>query len=101
MGWFGAPGVLRFGENPTLSELSTITLLTPHEVKLALGNVVLDSNKGLGKKHGSMALPTTLFFDASGRLVATHLGALSNASLASALIKLQAPGVSPTKAPPR
>lgn len=58
--------------------------------KLDLGNVVLDPRKGLGQKYGSMALPTTLFYDAGGRLVDTHLGALSSASLASKLRRLQA-----------
>jgi hypothetical protein len=50
----------------------------------------------LGQYLGSMALPTTLFFDASGRLVDTHLGALSSASLASKLSRLQVPGANGT-----
>jgi len=32
-----------------------------------------------------MALPTTLFYDADGRLVGSHLGELSRASLRHAL----------------
>ncbi|MNF90202.1 hypothetical protein D3C84_727590 [compost metagenome] len=32
-----------------------------------------------------MALPTTLFYDADGRLVGSHLGELSRASLSHAL----------------
>lgn len=60
--------------------------------QLVLANVLLDPGKTLGQKLGSMALPTTLFFDASGRLVDTHLGALSSASLASKLKQLEAPG---------
>jgi thioredoxin-like negative regulator of GroEL len=51
----------------------------------------MDPGKKLGQQLGSMALPTTLFFDANGRLVDTHLGALSSASLASKLSKIQAP----------
>jgi thiol-disulfide isomerase/thioredoxin len=66
--------------------------------KLELGNVVLDPRKGLGQKYGSMALPTTLFYDATGRLVDTHLGALSAASLASKLEKLQVRNVVKPKA---
>lgn len=58
------------------------------ESRLELGNVVLDRNKQLGQKYGSMALPTTLFYDRSGRLVDAHLGALSAASLASKLERL-------------
>lgn len=57
--------------------------------KLALSNVVLDPRAELGKAIGSRALPTTLFYDASGQLVGTHLGELSAASLASQLKKLR------------
>ena len=155
MGWLAAPGALRFGADPTLSDLDAIALLTPQGTpaslvtlaggkpivvnlwaswcppcqrempvlaaaqkkradvsfvfanqgedlftlqryldagKLDLANVVLDSGNGLGQKYGSMALPTTLFYDASGRLVDTHLGALSAASLASKLERLEATG---------
>lgn len=63
---------------------------------LSLSNVLLDPGKKLGQQLGSMALPTTLFYDASGRLVDTHLGALSSASLASKLIRLQVPSLSGT-----
>lgn len=58
---------------------------------LALHNVVLDSDAALGKAAGSSALPTTLFYDAQGRLVDTHLGELSDASLASKLQKIASP----------
>ena len=155
LGWLAAPGALRFGADPTLSDLDAIALLTPQgrpaslealaggkpmvvnlwaswcppcrremqvlaaaqrqradvsfvfanqgedvytlqhyldEGKLEIANVVLDPRKGLGQKYGSMALPTTLFYDADGRLVDTHLGALSAASLASKLNRLQAAG---------
>ncbi|MEG1055231.1 MAG: TlpA disulfide reductase family protein [Janthinobacterium sp.] len=53
-----------------------------------LRNVVLDGEAALGKAAGSSALPTTLFYDAQGRLVDTHLGELSDASLASQLRKI-------------
>ena len=56
---------------------------------LNLTNVVFDSGAELGRAIGSTALPTTLFYDASGRLVDTHLGELSAASLASKLEKLR------------
>ncbi|MGK5081058.1 prolipoprotein diacylglyceryl transferase family protein [Janthinobacterium sp. HLX7-2] len=58
---------------------------------LALRNVVLDSEAALGKAAGSSALPTTLFYDAQGRLIDTHLGELSDASLASKLQKIAGP----------
>ncbi|MBB5605709.1 MULTISPECIES: TlpA disulfide reductase family protein [unclassified Janthinobacterium] len=56
-----------------------------------LSNVVLDRNTALGKAVGSMALPTTLFYDASGQLRATHIGELSAASLADKLGQLHEP----------
>jgi hypothetical protein len=66
--------------------------------QLTLSNVLMDPGKKLGQYLGSMALPTTLFFDASGHLVDTHLGALSSASLASKLSRLQVPGSNGTGA---
>ena len=59
---------------------------------VTLRNVLLDSEAALGKAAGSSALPTTLFYDAQGRLVDTHLGELSDASLASKLQKIAPPG---------
>jgi thiol-disulfide isomerase/thioredoxin len=56
-----------------------------------VSNVVLDRNTALGKAVGSMALPTTLFYDASGQLRATHIGELSAASLADKLGQLHEP----------
>jgi thiol-disulfide isomerase/thioredoxin len=56
--------------------------------QLSISNVLMDPGKKLGQYLGSMGLPTTLFFDASGRLVDTHIGALSSASLASKLSRL-------------
>ena len=155
LAWIVVPGMLRFGAEPTLSDLGTLSLMTsqgkpeslaglaggkPMAVNLwatwcppcrrempvlaaaqqqvrsvsfvfvnqgedavtvqkylaagqmGLANVLLDPVKALGQKLGSMALPTTLFFDANGRLVTTHLGALSPASLASKLKQLQVSG---------
>lgn len=60
--------------------------LTGEEMNLA--NVLLDSATELGLAIGSTALPTTLFYDANGRLVDAHVGALSAASLASKLNEL-------------
>lgn len=58
--------------------------------QLDLVHVLLDPVAGLGREVGSGALPTTLFYDASGRLADTHLGELSAASLASKLNPLRA-----------
>ncbi len=65
--------------------------------QLRLANILMDPGKKLGQQLGSMALPITLFFDTSGRLVDTHLGALSSASLASKLSKIQAPSANDSR----
>lgn len=58
--------------------------------KFDLANVLLDPSTRLGREVGSGSLPTTLFYDANGRLVDTHLGELSAASLASKLSRFRA-----------
>jgi hypothetical protein len=52
---------------------------------LSLSNVLFDGGGRLGQAVGSMALPTTLFYSPEGRLLGSHLGELSEASLARAL----------------
>jgi thiol-disulfide isomerase/thioredoxin len=52
---------------------------------LALRNVLLDGRVEVGAALGHRSLPTTLFFDAQGRLVETRVGELSEASLAERL----------------
>ncbi|WP_442108854.1 TlpA family protein disulfide reductase [Pseudomonas sp. NUPR-001] len=52
---------------------------------LNLSHVLFDGGGQLAQKVGSMALPTTLFYSADGRLVGSHLGELSRASLTHAL----------------
>ncbi len=54
-----------------------------------LDHVWLDPGATLGRVISSMGLPMTLFYDATGHLVDTHLGALSTASLASKLMLLR------------
>ncbi len=56
---------------------------------LALNNLLLDGSVQLGQMVGSRALPTTLFYDAEGRQVGSHLGELSHASLERALAALR------------
>ena len=58
-------------------------------VQLDLANVMLDPGGAFGREVRSAALPTTLFYAADGRLVDTHLGELSTASLASKLAVLR------------
>jgi thiol-disulfide isomerase/thioredoxin len=52
---------------------------------LPLRNVLLDLHGQAGAQLTSRALPTTLFFDARGQLVATRVGELSAASLSQRL----------------
>jgi thiol-disulfide isomerase/thioredoxin len=61
---------------------------------LTLGNVLLDARRATGAAFQESALPTTLFFDAQGRLDATRIGALSEATLAQRLqaLPVTAPG---------
>ena len=59
--------------------------------QLELQNVLLDPHVQVGQQMGSQALPTTLFFDASGKLVNGHLGELSSASLRHALEQILPP----------
>lgn len=49
--------------------------------KLPLKNVLLDSGGQTGAAFKQQGLPTTLFFDAEGRLVSTRIGELSLATL--------------------
>ncbi len=57
--------------------------------QLSLANVLLNPSADFGREVGSIALPTTLFYDTHGRLVDTNLGELSAASLASKLDQLR------------
>lgn len=57
--------------------------------QLDLASVLMDTGSRFGRAVGSGGLPSTLFYDASGRLVDTHLGELSAASLASKLNRLR------------
>jgi thiol-disulfide isomerase/thioredoxin len=54
---------------------------------LALDDVLLDAGSALRRAAGTHGLPTTLFYDAQGRLVARHVGPLSRDELA---IRLEA-----------
>lgn len=48
---------------------------------LQLANVVVDPFSAVARALNARGLPTTLFFDRSGRLVDTHMGELTRASL--------------------
>ena len=59
------------------------------ESELTLNNVLLDTGGQFGQQVGSHALPTTLFYNAQGQQVASHMGELSAASLSHQLVKLE------------
>ena len=59
------------------------------EHELTLDNVLLDVRLALGSATGSHVMPTTLFYDAEGRLVDAHAGELSRATLQRGLDRLQ------------
>jgi len=56
---------------------------------LALANVWLDPTSRLGPAAGSRGLPTTLFFDATGKRVDAHFGMLNAAALQVQLDRLR------------
>ena len=56
---------------------------------LQLNDMLLDTNSRLSNEIGSFALPTTLFFDANGRLVDTHVGEFSAARLQQAIQRIR------------
>ncbi len=60
--------------------------------QLDTGNVLLDESLRAGAAFGQQAYPTTLFFDAGGRLVDSRVGGLDEATLARHLAGLAAPG---------
>lgn len=57
--------------------------------KLSLANVLLDGDGRVGEALGRMALPTTLFFDAEGRLAERRVGEVSAATLGQRLERLR------------
>jgi thiol-disulfide isomerase/thioredoxin len=62
-----------------------------NHMQLDLEHVLLDRQGEIGQQAGSAALPTTLFYDASGKLVDSHLGELSRATLRRALKRFDLP----------
>jgi len=56
---------------------------------LTLRNVLLDAKGQAGTEYGGGALPTTLWFDAQGGIVGTHVGELSAGTLSRILDTLR------------
>ena len=69
-------------------DVALVNRFLDHE-SLSLKNVLLDAPTALGDATGAMAMPTTLYYDAEGRLVDTHFGELSRATLTRGLERLR------------
>ena len=82
------PGVGCLFVNQGGSESAVRAYLT--DQGLPLREVLLDRGSKLGPAVGSRGLPTTLFYDARGRLVDAHFGVLNAAALESRLPQLRA-----------
>lgn len=63
---------------------------------LDLEHVLSDRQGGFGRAAGSQGLPTTLFYNAEGKLVDSHMGELSRASLARGLERFNANHLEPS-----
>jgi thiol-disulfide isomerase/thioredoxin len=57
--------------------------------KMAPAHVLVDIESEVMRQTGARALPTTLFFDAEGRLQRVHMGELSRATLETRLREIQ------------
>ncbi|MEP1215910.1 MAG: TlpA disulfide reductase family protein [Marinobacter sp.] len=60
------------------------------EQNLDLDHVLSDRQGGFGRAIGSQGLPTTLFYNARGQMVDSHMGELSKAGLARGLERFEA-----------
>lgn len=68
------------------------------QMQLDMDHVLRDRRGEIAGQAGSAALPTTLFYAADGRLVDSHLGQLSKATLARALERFEPPPDESTQA---
>lgn len=59
--------------------------------KLDLANMFLDPARNVSRESGAAGLPTTLFYNAKGQLVSSHMGELSHASLGYYLQQINVP----------
>lgn len=60
-------------------------------MQLEFDHILRDRRREIAQQTGSAGLPTTLFYAADGRLVDSHLGQLSKATLARALERIGPP----------
>ena len=80
----------RHPHRPMLTAMEWRTMMTHSRMTLIsqnlnLSHVLSDRQNRFGRVVGSHGLPTTLFYNAEGHLVDTHMGELSRASLARSL----------------
>ena len=68
--------------------------------RLELDNVLTDRAREVGRRTGSFAMPTTLFYGGHGRLLMRHVGELDRAGLDRRLKMLAPPGQAPRNDPP-
>lgn len=59
------------------------------QMSLQFSAVLLDPTGLVPQQFGAFGLPVTLYFDAQGQLVDSHMGEVSDASLAAAISKLR------------
>lgn len=71
-----------------LGEKPTVVRAFLDQQSLQLDNVLIDGDGELAELIGSNQIPITLFYDTGGRLVDTHIGALTAADLAGIVQRL-------------
>lgn len=59
-----------------------------NSTQLDLQNIFVDPTSNVSQESGAAGLPTTLFYNAEGKLIANHMGELSQASLDHYLEKI-------------
>lgn len=65
--------------------------------RMVLNNIVLDTGSVMARTLGSKGLPTTFFFDSSGKLAGRRVGEVSAATLTEQLASLHRPHPAPSK----
>lgn len=71
-------------------DAAAVSAFLAHYPDVNLGNVLLDRNQRVGNTLGSVGLPTTYFFDASGAHIKTHVGEISGPAVAKEMRALVA-----------
>lgn len=65
--------------------------------RMVLNNVVLDTGSLMGRKLGSKGLPTTFFYDRSGKMTGRRVGEVSAATLGELLASLNSAHPAPAR----